>query len=72
MTYQFTALYGDDEVGYAEAETYEDALFECADSVPSIYPDDDVSLVCRHPVTGMKVSVTLEAVHMIQMIDARF
>ena len=60
--YQITAMYGDDEVGYAEGEDYTDALRECAESVPSVYPDDDVFCVAVGRPNGIKVSTTLEAV----------
>ena len=46
--YQVTAIYNDAEIGYGEAETYEDAAREAADSVPDVYPAADVVLECEH------------------------
>ena len=60
--YQITAMYGDDEIGYAEGDDYTDTLRECAESVPSVYPDEDVFLVAVQRPNGMKVSTPLEAV----------
>jgi hypothetical protein len=56
--YQVTAMYGDAEVGYGESEIYEDAARECAKSVPSIYPEEQVLLVCASGV--IEVSTPLD------------
>lgn len=57
MTYQVTALYQDAEVGYGEGESYEHAAREAAESVPTIYPAEDVILSCTHAVRGLPVTV---------------
>jgi len=57
MTYQVTALYEDAEAGYGEAESYEDAMREAADSVPSTYPREDVMLECTCLIRGCTVTV---------------
>lgn len=44
--FQVTAMYEDAEVGYGESDIYEDAARECAESVPSIYPEGDVVMIC--------------------------
>lgn len=58
MTYQVTALYQDAEVGFGEGESYEYAVREAADSVPSIYPAEDVMLTCTSPIGGLPVTVS--------------
>ena len=46
--FQITALYnGREEVGYAEGEDLEDAMLEVMDSVPMLYPVEDVEYVVR-------------------------
>jgi len=59
MTYQVTAMYEDAEVGYGESEIYEDAAREAAESVPEIYPADDVLLCCTQGVVQMKTPLAL-------------
>lgn len=56
-TFQVTAIYMDAEVGYGEGDSYEWAANECAESVESIYPSDDVKLVCTMSVRGLPVTV---------------
>ena len=46
--YQVTAIYDDAEVGYGESDIYEDAVREAAESVPSIYPEESVVMVCAN------------------------
>lgn len=48
--YQVTAMWGNAEVGYGESESIDDAVLECVESVPAMYPSDDVMLVCRIPM----------------------
>lgn len=57
MAYQVTALYQTAEVGFGEGETYEYAAREAAESVPTIYPADDVMLVCTRNVGDLPVTV---------------
>lgn len=52
--YQFTAIYEDAEVGYGESDNYEDAALECAESVPSIYPEESVVMVCANGVLEVR------------------
>ena len=52
--YQVTAMYEDAEIGYGESDIYEDAASECAESVPSIYPEDSVVLVCAKGVLEVR------------------
>jgi hypothetical protein len=57
--YQVTAMYQDAEVGYGESEIYEDAARECAESVPSIYPAEDVVMVCASGVIEVRTPLDL-------------
>ncbi len=59
MTYQVTAMHEDAEVGYGESEIYEDAAREAAESVPEIYPADDVMLCCTHSLLQVKTPLSL-------------
>lgn len=42
------AMYMDAEIGMGEGETYEYAMRECLDSIPAMYPAEDVELVARN------------------------
>lgn len=59
MTYQVVALYEDAEVGYGESEIYEDAAREAAESVPDLYPADDVVLCCTRGAVEVKTPLAL-------------
>lgn len=59
MIYQVTAIYEGDEVGYGEGESYEYAASECADSVPSIYPPEDVEMVSSQGILTVSMSLAL-------------
>jgi hypothetical protein len=59
MTYQVTAMYEDAEVGYGESEIYEAAAREAAESVPEIYPADDVMLCCTQGILQVKTPLSL-------------
>ena len=52
--YQVTAIYEDAEVGYGENDIYADAARECAESVPSIYPEESVVMVCANGVLEVR------------------
>ena len=45
--FQATAIYERAEVGYGESETAVDALIECEESVPAVYPSDEVKMYLR-------------------------
>ena len=45
--FQATAIYEGAEVGYGESETAVDALIECEESVPAVYPSDEVKMYLR-------------------------
>jgi hypothetical protein len=58
--FQVTAIYQDSaEVGYGESDIYEDAAREAAESVPSIYPAEDVVLSCARGVVTVTTPLTL-------------
>lgn len=57
MSYQVTALYEDAEIGFGEAESYEDAALEAAAGVAEIYPAEDVMLECTSAIGGLPVTV---------------
>ena len=57
--YQVTAIYGDEEVGYGEGETYEWAASECAESVSEMYPASEVLLVCTHGAVQMRTPLDI-------------
>lgn len=42
--YTIVAMYQGAEVGFGEGDTYEYAMRECIESVPDIYPAEDVML----------------------------
>lgn len=61
--FQAIAMYDRQEVGYGESETAVDAMLECADSVPSVYPADEVQMHLRKDdvtLTSNVLSVWLE------------
>ena len=45
--FQAIAMYDRQEVGYGESETAVDALIECEESVPAVYPSDEVKMYLR-------------------------
>jgi hypothetical protein len=45
--FQAIAIYDQQEVGYGESETAVDALIECEESVPAVYPSDEVQMYLR-------------------------
>jgi hypothetical protein len=47
-TYTITALYQDAEIGFGEGDSYEYAMRECLESVPNIYPAEDVVLEAKN------------------------
>ena len=65
--YQVTAIYEGTEVGYGESELYEDAALECSESVPGIYPDDEVQMVCTHGV--LRVSIPLNLYRSVSAVN---
>lgn len=46
--YTVVALYQDAEISIGEGETYEYAMRECLECIPSIYPADDVVLEAKN------------------------
>lgn len=56
--YQVTAIYQGAEIGYGEGNCYEYAATECSESVPDIYPVEDVQMICAHGI--LIVSTPLE------------
>jgi len=64
--YQVTAMYGNEEVGYGYAESYEDAASEAAGSVLAaglrrgeFYAFADVVLVCSHGALTVRTPLDL-------------
>lgn len=55
------ALYLGDEISLGEGETYEYAMRECLEGIPSMYPADDVVLDCTNSaMPWVRVSMPLE------------
>ena len=43
--YRITALYmGTEEISYADGKDYPEVMRECAESIPALYPTEDVTL----------------------------
>lgn len=57
--YQVTAIYQGSEVGYGEGDSYEYAANEAAESVPSIYPEDDVILTCSSGIMTVETPLSI-------------
>lgn len=75
--YQITALFmGTEEVAYAEGEDYPEVMRECAESIPALYPAENVTLkavadsgVVREVTTLLKTWLMLNGT---DFIDARW
>lgn len=57
--FQVTAIYqSSEEISYAEGESYEHAAAECVEGIPSIYPEEGVTLRAVAP-NGMTINTPL-------------
>lgn len=57
--YQVQAIWEGMEIGYGEAEVYEDAAQEASESVDEMYPDDEVFLLCTHGIMTVKTPLNV-------------
>ena len=69
--YTIVALYQDAEIAIGEGDSYEYAMRECLQGVPSIYPAEDVFLDCANSaMPWVRVSMPLEVVRDVFSVEA--